>query len=274
MSAVRDFWVRAALALSLALPLYFAGVALATRFGLIDWRFGFGQLTIGFGPPIILGALIAAVLGLLLALVVPPRQGRRIALVALVPPLAAAIAVALFLRAAQGAPPIHDISTDLLDPPTFSAEVLQERAAIPGSNGVDLSTKRVPKMGRFGKAEGRLSRELQVEAFPDLQPIRVGASVAEATETAAAAARKVGLKVTLKDPGAGRVEAHATSFWYGFVDDVAIRIRSAPAGSGAVVDIRSTSRVGVSDLGANARRVRARVEEGSAKVAAEARAHR
>jgi uncharacterized protein (DUF1499 family) len=257
MSAVRDFWVRAALALSLLLPCYFAGAALATKFGLIDWRVGFGQLTIGFGPPVILGALVVAVLGLLLALIISPRRGRRMALAALAPPLAAAIVVALFLRAAQGAPPIHDVSTDLLDPPTFTAETLQERAAVPEGNGVDLATKRVPKMGRFGDAEGRLSRELQVEAYPDLQPIRVGGSVAEATAAAVAAARKVGLAVTLHDPSAGLVEARAVSTWYGFVDDVAIRVRAAPAGSGAIVDIRSTSRVGVSDLGANAQRVRA-----------------
>ena len=259
MAAVRDFWVRAALALAFLLPVYFATAALAVKFGLLDWRVGFGVMTIGVGPMIILGVLAFAVIGLLLALIVPPRRGRRIALAALAFPATALVAAALFLRAAQGVPPIHDISTDLLDPPTFSASVVAERAKIPGSNGVDLADSRAPTtpQKRFGKAEGRLVRELQAEAYPDVQPIRFAGSVESAVAAAEAAARKSGLTVGLVDAQGGRIEAYATSFWYGFVDDVVIRVRPATGAAGAVIDIRSTSRVGVSDLGANAGRIRA-----------------
>ncbi|MBU6373864.1 MAG: DUF1499 domain-containing protein [Alphaproteobacteria bacterium] len=259
MAKLRDFWVRAALALALALPVYFAAVALGVKFGALDWRLGFGQLTIQIGPLAILGTLVIAVLGLLLALIVPPRRGRRIALAALAVPAAAALAVAGFIQTAQSAPPIHDISTDLLDPPAFSAAVLEARAKVPGSNGVDLATARVPTtpQKRFGAAEGRLSRELQVEAYPDVQPVRLSAAPADALKAAEAAATKVGLTVGAVDPAGGRIEATATSFWYGFTDDVVIRVRPAPGAAGSVVDIRSTSRVGVSDLGANAKRIRA-----------------
>ena len=52
----------------------------------------------------------------------------------------------------------------------------------------------------------------------------------------------------------GRIEATATTFWFGFKDDVVVRIVPAPGGSR--VDVRSVSRVGVSDVGANAKRVR------------------
>ena len=53
----------------------------------------------------------------------------------------------------------------------------------------------------------------------------------------------------------GRIEATATSFWFGFVDDIVVRVRATS--DGAVIDARSTSRVGLSDLGANAARLRA-----------------
>lgn len=259
MAKVRDFWVRAALALALALPVYFAALALSVKFGVLDWQVGFGQLTIQVGPLAILGVLAFAVIGLLLALIVPPRRGRRLALAALLVPVLAALAVAGFVRTAQSVPPIHDISTDLLDPPAFSTAVLEARAQTPGGNGVDLNEKRVPTtpQKRFGPAEGRLSRELQVEAYADIQPIRLAAAPEEALKSVEAAARKVGLEIGAVDPAAGRVEATATSFWYGFKDDVVIRVRAAPGGGGSVVDVRSTSRVGISDLGANAERIRA-----------------
>jgi uncharacterized protein (DUF1499 family) len=64
----------------------------------------------------------------------------------------------------------------------------------------------------------------------------------------------MGLEVVSKDPDDGRIEATATTFWFGFKDDVVVRIRPAEDG-GSVVDLRSVSRVGVSDLGVNARRI-------------------
>jgi uncharacterized protein (DUF1499 family) len=63
----------------------------------------------------------------------------------------------------------------------------------------------------------------------------------------------LGLEIVAVDEAAGRVEATATTFWFGFKDDVVVRVRSS--GAGSVVDVRSVSRVGVSDLGANARRI-------------------
>jgi uncharacterized protein (DUF1499 family) len=56
------------------------------------------------------------------------------------------------------------------------------------------------------------------------------------------------------DESAGRIEAVVTTRWFGFQDDVAIRI--APAGTGSRVDMRSKSRVGRSDVGTNAQRIR------------------
>jgi uncharacterized protein (DUF1499 family) len=68
------------------------------------------------------------------------------------------------------------------------------------------------------------------------------------------AARSLGWEVVASDAATGRIEATATSRWFGFKDDVVVRIR--PEGAGSRVDVRSMSRVGVGDLGANAERVR------------------
>jgi uncharacterized protein (DUF1499 family) len=60
--------------------------------------------------------------------------------------------------------------------------------------------------------------------------------------------------VIITDPPQGRIEATATTFWFGFKDDVVVRI--AADGAGSRVDVRSLSRIGKSDVGANAKRVR------------------
>ena len=72
---------------------------------------------------------------------------------------------------------------------------------------------------------------------------------------AEAAARALGWKIVAAAPGQGRLEATATTRWFGFKDDVVVRV--TPASGGSRVDIRSVSRVGKSDLGVNARRIRA-----------------
>jgi|GEM_PF-3612393 len=75
MTRVKGFLVSAALFLSLALPVYFASAALLTRFGIIDWRFGFATLTLGYGPMALVAAAVVASVALLAALLVKPRRG-------------------------------------------------------------------------------------------------------------------------------------------------------------------------------------------------------
>jgi uncharacterized protein (DUF1499 family) len=83
----------------------------------------------------------------------------------------------------------------------------------------------------------------------------IGQAPAGAFEAALAAARAEGWSIDATDPENGRIEASVRSFWFGFVDDVVVQV--SPAEGGSRIDVRSTSRVGVSDLGANAKRVRA-----------------
>jgi uncharacterized protein (DUF1499 family) len=94
----------------------------------------------------------------------------------------------------------------------------------------------------------------QRKGYPDLKPLLVKTAPGETVQRAIDAARSLGWEIAASDAAAGRIEATDTTAWFGFKDDVVVRIR--PEGSGSRVDVRSVSRVGLSDLGANAERIR------------------
>ena len=137
-----------------------------------------------------------------------------------------------------GAPPIHDITTDTDDPPQFEA-VLPLRADAP--NSVEYG--------------GPALAAAQRAAFPDLQSLVVSQPTSSVIEQARSIAEELGWEIVAVDPGSGRLEATATTFWFGFKDDVVVRVRPTGDG-GSRVDVRSLSRVGGGDLGANANRIR------------------
>jgi uncharacterized protein (DUF1499 family) len=178
------------------------------------------------------------VLGLLaLALTRPRRPARATVLAALALSALAVGVPAALVRGARSVPPIHDITTDTQDPPAFVA-VLPRRAGAP--NPPEYAGDSVAAQQR--------------RAYPDVRPLRLAVPPAEAFRRAEAAARAMGWEVVAADGAAGRVEATATTRWFGFKDDVVVRVR--PEGDGSRVDVRSKSRVGMSDVGANARRIR------------------
>ncbi|MCF8506067.1 MAG: DUF1499 domain-containing protein [Caulobacter sp.] len=261
MSKLRDGWVKTVWVLALLLPVWFLVAALGTKFGLLDWRIGFGLMVFKLGGLLLLGVLILAVIGLLMALLVKPRRGWGRALVAvLVPALALGFAASVMGKA-KTVPPIHDIATNIQDPPQYSPAVIAARAAVVGGNPLTPMTEPVAMLK--GKSVGEVGQA----ANPDIQPLTLVMPVAAATQLAADVAAAEGLKVTKVDAAGGAVEAVAESFWFGFKDDVAIRVRPGAAGA-SVVDVRSTSRVGLSDLGANAKRVRALLAAIKAKAPA------
>jgi len=96
---------------------------------------------------------------------------------------------------------------------------------------------------------------LQRQAYPDIKTVILELPMAQSFEAALGAARALGWQIVATVPTEGRIEATDTTFWFGFKDDIVIRV--APAGNRSLVDIRSVSRVGISDVGTNARRVRA-----------------
>ena len=141
----------------------------------------------------------------------------------------------LIVRLAR-VPPIHDLTTDPRDPPQF-----RERLAAEGDMSYPRGGGDVP--------------DLQRRAYPDLQPIRVDAGVDEAFRRARLAAEQLGWTITWSRDDALRFEARQRSGFFRFLDLVAVRVREAPGG--ALVDVRSTSRVERNDLGSNAGRIRA-----------------
>ena len=183
------------------------------------------------------GFLAAAVSGLLLVLRMVRRTGLRDreALAA----LAAVVVVGAFPLAALlsggGAPPIHDITTDTDDPPAFVAAVALNT---PGRTEYD------PAVAGQQRA-----------AYPDLGPAMLPVAPADAFDRARAVVGEMGWELLADDAAALRIEATDRSFWFGFPDDVVVRV-AADGGIGSRVDVRSLSRVGGGDLGVNARRVR------------------
>jgi uncharacterized protein (DUF1499 family) len=137
----------------------------------------------------------------------------------------------------QSLPRIHDISTDTDDPPNFVAVAPLRKDA---RNPLDYKPETAAQ---------------QKSGYPDIAPLRLDATPAQGFERAERAARAMGWEIVAVAPNDLRIEATDTTLLFGFKDDVVIRVR--PQAQGIVVDVRSLSRVGGSDFGTNARRVRA-----------------
>lgn len=143
-------------------------------------------------------------------------------------------------------PPIHDISTDLENPPAFVA-VLPLRGE--NSNPTVYGTG-----NRNMTPEEHAQR--QRDAYPDVVTQTFNEPASVVFDRARAAVDTLGWELVAAVPEQGRIEATDTTFWFRFKDDVVIRIVETPEGT-TVLDARSTSRVGVSDVGKNAARLRA-----------------
>ncbi len=139
---------------------------------------------------------------------------------------------------ARSVPHIHDISTDVTDPPRFSVAMVAAR-------------KDARNPPEYAGAE---TAELQHQAYPDIQTLRVATPAAGVFDLARELVDQRGWDIVQADPANGIIEASATSWWFGFVDDIIIRI--VPNGEQTMIDMRSKSRIGSSDIGANARRIR------------------
>jgi uncharacterized protein (DUF1499 family) len=221
-----------ALALGAGLLLLVAGPG--HRLGLWDYRTGF--TLIGAAS---YGAIAAGVLAIF-ALAIPALRahwaGTLVA--ALIVAATTAYLPWQWRSQAQSVPRIHDISTDTDNPPPFVA-VLPRRAG-------------APNPAAYG---GKEIAEQQRKGYPDIQPRMLALAPPAAFARAREAAQGMGWEIVAADPAAGRLEATDTTSWFGFKDDIVIRV--APAGGGSRVDVRSKSRVGRSDMGMNAKRVRA-----------------
>ena len=243
---------RAGIATKIALLLSLGAVAAAliaaigTASGAWHFRAGLGALRYCFFAAAA-GGLVA-----LVALFLARRERRGRLVWANVIALLAALGFLAYLgakvRTARSVPAIHDISTNLDDVPQFSR--LQVRAdnleKVP-----DLDKPELKSM----EPEARW-KAVHRSAYGDIRTIHLPTSVADSIRRAETLARDRGWAIARSDPAAGILEATETSIFFRFKDDVVVRARPAPDG-GSLVDMRSISRVGVSDVGVNANRVRA-----------------
>ena len=201
-----------------------------TRWGWWDFKVGLALFAVAF----LIGALALLVSGFAWWRTRPNP-------LAAIAAIACAVIVLLPLTqiaSARGKPRIHDISTDLPDPPRFSAVLpLRAKGANPASDRIDDKTAALQRAG-----------------YPDLVtldlPLRSDAAFAKVLD----AAKKSEWEIVSSRPSEGILEATATTAWFGFHDDIVVRIRAA--GEHSRVDVRSTSRVGVGDAGKNADRIR------------------
>ncbi len=152
-----------------------------------------------------------------------------------------------YLRLARSLPPIHDISTDTGDPPEF-VSILSLRAD-------------APNPAVYG---GAAIAEQQQRAYADLKPLRVSLPPQDVLARAIEVGKAMGWEIVAAVPLEGRLEATDTTLWFGFKDDIVVRI--TPSDDGSRVDVRSVSRVGRSDIGTNARRIRTFLKKLDARI--------
>jgi uncharacterized protein (DUF1499 family) len=200
------------------------------------WEFRTG-LT-GLQPWAAYVGLAAAVLAIV-ALAIPKVRARWV--FGLVAALAVGLGTAYvpwqWSQQAKSLPRIHDISTDTVSPPLFVA-------VLPLRKGAE-------NVASYG---GKEIAVLQQKGYPDIKPLELAVPPQVAFARALDAAERMGWAMVASDPAAGRIEATDTTLWYGFKDDIVIRV--TPSGSGSRIDVRSVSRVGRSDVGTNAQRIR------------------
>lgn len=220
-----------------------SGGLLAAAIGPLVIHAGVASPFVGFrifGLGLLLG-IPALVLGLLGLFVSRPPANAEARSSARTGVFAGALLVALLAvlgGRGAGAPMIHDITTDPANPPAFSAAAREA-----DNQGRDMAYP--PE-----------NAAIQGQAYPEVKPIVLAASREEAFARAQRTATALGWQIAFADPASGSFEATYTSAVFKFVDDVVVRVQETSPGESRI-DLRSRSRVGRSDLGANAARIRA-----------------
>ena len=238
------------IALLLSLGAIAAALVAAVGSGQGAWHFRFGLTVLRYAFFAAIAGGVLAIAAILLSL----RSGGRRSpgFVALAASILFVAYLGNLILTARSVPAIHDVTTDLDDPPRFRALQLREDnlETVPDDGDAALAAM---------DAEERW-KALHRRAYGDVATMRVPWTVEETIERARTVAEEKGWAIAYFNPDAGILEATDTTFFFRFKDDVAVRARPHPEG-GTAVDMRSVSRVGVSDVGVNAERVRDFLED-------------
>lgn len=246
---------RYALIAAILVAIYLLVAILGPHAGLFDPYFAFATLTFSVGFWLVAGVGVLAVIGLLAALLKAPRKGWVAALIALLLPLAYFGGAANLRSTAGELPLLHDISTDTANPPQFTEALLNAREDDNAQNpirGFDFKlaqTEPWSGTGSFDANPDQTPADLIAEGYPDVQPLVVSGAVS--ASDVAQAMRDFGLD-NVRITG-DVVEGTAVTLPFAFKDDVVARL--TPGETGTTIDFRSTSRVGLSDIGYNAARI-------------------
>jgi uncharacterized protein (DUF1499 family) len=236
MMAVRSRAAAWGMRIGVAALVLLALAIVANRYELVVFKFAILGIAIAGALGII--AVIVSLIGIVRVL--GGKAGMGFAIAGVVLGIVAATPFTTSFIKGRSVPPIHDITTDLSNPPQFVA-VVPLRTASP--NPLDRA------------APANLA-ELQAKAYPDLAPLRLQEQPGKVFDAAREVAHDMGWKIVAATPETGLIEATATTSLLRFKDDVVVRVAETDAGT-VVVDVRSVSRVGMSDLGTNAARIRA-----------------
>ena len=209
------------------------------RFG--AWDLGMAFRIMSEGTPIILGGMGLTLLGMIVSTISGQRGSLGLGIITLI--LGVGLVYMLIsMRSNAGDHPIHDLTTDFENPPAIiTAATLERRNSADYVGGQEMKT-------------GQSVQEIQQALYPDIKPIAVSKSPDVVFAAALTVMNELGWEILKSDQDTGTIEAAHTSLWFGFIDDFVLRIQPTPQGSR--VDLRSKSRVGQSDLGANAKRIR------------------
>ncbi|WP_417495726.1 DUF1499 domain-containing protein [Maricaulis sp.] len=249
-----DIAVALCAVLILVTPLWFGLAAFGTKWEFWSWQTGLNSMTHVWGLRLLLMGLVAGVLtlGVLILYRLLARQGHGnwLSAIAITLIAAAGLTWAIQVEASKSAgPAVLDVTTDVLDPPHFSAGFTARRSGLDASLDYDGKTA----------ADGQTLPALQAGRYPAISTLRLDDPAPTAFARALELARESGWRVSTASAEAGMFEAGAESLWYGFRDDIVVRVRAGEAG-GSLVDIRSVARQPVHDLGRNADRVEAFLE--------------
>ncbi len=234
------------------------GVIASFGSGFGFWEFGTGFTGLRYSFFLAAGALIFGIIFIFWDRYKNKKIGWSLRIIGMVLALFYVGWMLNIIVTARSLPAIHDISTDLADPPQFQTLSVREDNLDNIPDGDEMQ----------GLTPLQRWTRLHQEAYPNIRSVRIDMKVADVIAKAERLAEARGWDVALSVPEQGKLEATETTAIFAFKDDVVIRARPTQDGNASIIDMRSISRVGQSDLGANAQRIEAFLADLSGTTAA------